>query len=63
MSYTNPQTGQTLKAEQVAATASVGSLNGPFSISGSATVNGVPLSLDFELERAARPAATTPRSA
>jgi uncharacterized protein involved in outer membrane biogenesis len=49
ISYTNPQTGQTLKAEQVAATASVGSLNGPFSISGSATVNGVPLSLDFNL--------------
>ena len=49
ISYTNPQTGQTLKAEQVAATASVGSLNGPFSISGSATVNGVPLSLDFDL--------------
>jgi uncharacterized protein involved in outer membrane biogenesis len=49
ISYTNPQTGQTLKAEQVAATAAVGSLNGPFSISGSATVNGVPLSLDFNL--------------
>jgi uncharacterized protein involved in outer membrane biogenesis len=49
ISYTNPQTGQTLKAEQVAATASVGSLNGPFSISGSATVNDVPLSLDFDL--------------
>ena len=49
ISYTNPQTGQTLKAEQVAATASVGSLDGPFSISGSATVNGVPLSLDFNL--------------
>ncbi|HEY6715481.1 MAG TPA: AsmA family protein [Reyranella sp.] len=49
ISYTNPQTGQTLKAEQVAATASVGSLNGPFSISGGATVNGVPLSLDFNL--------------
>ena len=49
ISYTNPQTGQTLKAEQVAATASVGSLDGPLSISGSATVNGVPLSLDFSL--------------
>ena len=35
ISYTNPQSGQTLKAEEVAATASVGSLAGPFSISGS----------------------------
>jgi uncharacterized protein involved in outer membrane biogenesis len=49
ISYTNPQSGQTLKAEDVAATASVGSLAGPFSIAGSATVNGVPLSLDFSL--------------
>ena len=49
ISYTNPQSGQTFKAEDVAATASVGSLAGPFSISGSATVNGVPLSLDFSL--------------
>jgi uncharacterized protein involved in outer membrane biogenesis len=49
ISYTNPQSGQTFKAEEVAATASVGSLAGPFSISGSATVNGVPLSLDFSL--------------
>jgi uncharacterized protein involved in outer membrane biogenesis len=52
ISYTNPQSGQTLKAEQVAATASVGSLAGPFSISGSATVNDVPLSLDFSLGEA-----------
>jgi uncharacterized protein involved in outer membrane biogenesis len=49
VSYTNPQTKQTLKAEKVEATASVGSLDGPFSISGSATVNGVPLTLDFSL--------------
>jgi uncharacterized protein involved in outer membrane biogenesis len=49
ISYTNPQSGQTFKAEEVAATASVGSLAGPFSIAGSATVNGVPLSLDFSL--------------
>ena len=52
ISYTNPQSGQTFKAEEVAATASVGSLAGPFSISGSATVNGVPLSLDFSLDEA-----------
>ena len=49
LSYTNPQTKQTLKAEQVDATASVGSLQGPFSMAGTATVNGVPLSLDFSL--------------
>ncbi len=49
ISYTNPQSGRTFKAEDVAATASVGSLAGPFSIAGSATVNGVPLSLDFSL--------------
>src|SRR6266481_6467423 len=49
LSYTNPQTRQTLKAEQVEATASVGSLQGPLSIAGTATVNGVPLSLDFSL--------------
>jgi len=52
ISYTNPRTKQTFKAEEVAATASVGSLNGPFSISGSATVNGVPLSLDFGVSEA-----------
>ena len=52
ISYTNPQSGQTFKAEEVAATASVGSLAGPFSIAGSATVNGVPLSLDFSLGEA-----------
>jgi len=45
LSYTNPRTGKTIKAEQVKATASVGSLKGPFSIDGAATVNGVPLSL------------------
>src|SRR5260370_18319283 len=49
ISYTNPQSGQTFKAEQVAATASVGSLAGPFSISGGAPVNRVPLSLDLSL--------------
>lgn len=45
LSYTSPLTGKTIKAEQVKATASVGSLNGPFSLDGTATVNGVPLSL------------------
>ena len=46
LSYTNPQTRQTIKAEQVEATAQVRSLQGPLAISGKATVNGVPLSLD-----------------
>jgi hypothetical protein len=46
LSYTNPQTRQTIKAEQVDATAQVRSLEGPLTISGKATVNGVPLSLD-----------------
>jgi uncharacterized protein involved in outer membrane biogenesis len=49
LSYTNPQTGMTTKAEKVQATASVGSFDGPFSIAGTATVNGVPLSLDCEV--------------
>jgi uncharacterized protein involved in outer membrane biogenesis len=46
LGYTNPQTRQTIKAEQVEATAQVRSLEGPLTISGKATVNGVPLSLD-----------------
>lgn len=45
LSYTNPRTNQTLKAENVELLASVGSLEGPFSFDGTATVNGVPLSL------------------
>ncbi|GEP61855.1 cell envelope biogenesis protein AsmA [Reyranella soli] len=49
LSYTNPQTRQTIKAEQVEATARVRSLQGPLTISGKATVNGVPLSLDISM--------------
>jgi|GEM_PF-335257 len=45
LSYTNPKTGQTLKAEQLEALASVGSFQGPFEFDATATVNGVPLSL------------------
>ena len=45
LSYTNPKTGQTIKAEQVELLASVGSFQGPFSFEGTATVNGTPLSL------------------
>lgn len=50
LSYTNPRTGSTIKAEQVKATASVGSFDGPFSIEGTATVNGVPLSLALSVK-------------
>ena len=49
LGYTNPQTRQTIKAEQVEATAQVRSLQGPLAISGKATVNGVPLSLDVSM--------------
>lgn len=45
LSYTNPKTNQTLKAENVDLLASVGSFQGPFNFDGTATVNGVPLSL------------------
>lgn len=45
LSYTNPKTGQILKAENLEALASVGSLQGPFDFDATATVNGVPLSL------------------
>lgn len=45
LSYTNPTTGQTLKAENLEALASVGALQGPFEFDASATVNGIPLSL------------------
>jgi uncharacterized protein involved in outer membrane biogenesis len=49
LSYTNPRTRRTVKAEDIEATASVGSLDGPFSISGTARLNGAPLTLDFKL--------------
>src|SRR4029450_62859 len=49
LSYTNPQTRQTIKAEWVEATARVRSLQGPLTISGKATVNGVPLSLEVSM--------------
>lgn len=49
LSYTNPQTRRTIKAEDIEATASVGSLDGPFSLSGTARLNGAPLTLDFKL--------------
>ena len=52
LSYTNPQTRRTIKAEDIEATASVGSLDGPFSLSGTARLNGAPLTVDFKLAAA-----------
>src|SRR5688572_16947071 len=49
LSYTDPRTGQTTVAEEVRAEASVGSFDGPFTIAGTATVNGVPLTLDLKV--------------
>lgn len=49
LSYTDPRTGQKTVAEQVRAQASVGSFEGPFTIAGTATVNGVPLTLDLKV--------------
>lgn len=49
LSYTDPRTGKTTVAEQVRAQASVGSFEGPFTIAGTATVNGVPLTLDLKV--------------
>lgn len=52
VSYTNPQTHQTLKAENVEAIASVGSFEGPLAIAGTATLNGIPLTLDVKMSEA-----------
>ncbi|MGQ0583510.1 MAG: AsmA family protein [Reyranella sp.] len=49
LSYTDPRTGKTTVAEQIRAQASVGSFEGPFTIAGTATVNGVPLTLDLKV--------------
>ena len=54
LSYTDPRTGKTTVAEQVRAQASVGSFEGPFTIAGTATVNGVPLTLDLAVGQAHR---------
>ena len=43
--YTDPKSQKTLVAENVEAEVKVGSFDGPFSVSGSATVNNVPLEL------------------
>ena len=49
LNYTDPRTGKTIVAEQVRARASVGSFDGPFTIAGTATVNGIPLTLDLKV--------------
>jgi uncharacterized protein involved in outer membrane biogenesis len=61
VTYTNPESGKTFSAEDVNASVTVGSFDGPFTIEGNATVNGVPLD---STSRSARrpPRATTRRS-
>jgi hypothetical protein len=52
VTYRNPRDGTTLAADDVNGSATVRSLQGPFHIGGSATVNGVPLKLDVEVDAA-----------
>lgn len=47
--YTDPKSQKTLVAENVEAEVKVGSFDGPFSVTGSATVNGVPLELGLAI--------------
>ncbi|MEI7871212.1 MAG: AsmA family protein [Alphaproteobacteria bacterium] len=47
--YTDPKSGKTHTAEDVRVRASVGSLDGPMSLEGTATVNGVPLVIDLSI--------------
>lgn len=47
--YTDPKSGKTHTAEDVRVHASVGSLDGPMSLEGTATVNGVPLVIDLDV--------------
>ena len=47
--YTDPKSGKTHTAEDVRVRASVGSLDGPMSLEGTATVNGVPLLVDLSV--------------
>ena len=63
ISYTNPQTGQTLKAEQVAATASVGSLEWAVLDFGQRHRERRAAVARLRLERTQDRRATTPRSA
>ena len=47
--YTDPRSGKTHTAEDVRVRASVGSLDGPMTLAGTATVNGVPLLIDLSV--------------
>ena len=47
--YTDPKSGKTHTAEDVRVRASVGSLDGPMTLEGTATVNGVPLLVDLSV--------------
>jgi hypothetical protein len=49
ISYTDPRNAKTIRAEAVDLTAAVGSFEGPISMTGTATVNGVPLALDIKV--------------
>lgn len=49
LTYTAPATGKVLTAQQVDVTASAGSLEGPLALTGTATVNGVPLELSVDV--------------
>ncbi len=50
VNFTDPVTKRQLLAEDMTASATVGSFDGPFTVDGSATVNGVPLTLAFSVQ-------------
>lgn len=50
--YTHRAIGKTFVAQDVNASATVGSFDGPFTVEGRATVNGVPLTLDLKVGEA-----------
>jgi len=52
VNFTDPVTKRQLLAEDVTASATVRSFDGPFSLEGSATVNGVPLTLALSVDAA-----------
>jgi hypothetical protein len=50
VNFTDPVTKRQLLAEDMTASATVGSFDGPITLDGSATVNGVPLTLAFSFD-------------
>jgi uncharacterized protein involved in outer membrane biogenesis len=50
VNFTDPVSKRQLLAEDMTASATVGSFDGPFTLDGSATVNGVPLTLAFAVQ-------------